>query len=170
MALIHWVTLNESFAFFAFLFSFSSENWEFLNYWFSNETWDKIRREGSQQQGFGHPLALHPPPQLQHICFYHFTSGLSARLSFNKGAKPTKSMGMMSGSPTALTFWFYSNIFSPGPIFTKIFSPSFTRSGEIVSVDVKNKDVNSILWKSNVKCVNIRIPLPEQTLRENGQR
>lgn len=46
------------------------------------------------------------------LSFYILDSGLSVRFSLSKGAKSTKIMGMISDSSSALTFGFYSNIFS----------------------------------------------------------
>lgn len=138
-----------------FLFSFSSENWEFLNYWFSNETWDKIRREGGQQQGAGLPLALGPPRQKAHICFHPPppTVGPLCKTASTKGPNPQKSWAWCPLTHQLLTFWFYSDMFSPGLIVTEIFLPSFIWLGEIVLEDFK--DANNILQKRNMRHVNI---------------
>lgn len=44
--------------------------------------------------------------------FYILDSGLCVRFSLSKGTKPTEIMGMISDGSLALTFGFYSNIFS----------------------------------------------------------
>lgn len=55
--LMHWVTLNESFAFFASCVCYHHEKWESERALlvFSNNTWEEVKREGSQDESRGVP-------------------------------------------------------------------------------------------------------------------
>lgn len=106
MPLICWVTLNESFAFFAFLFPFPFKNWEVvffffnLNYWFSNENMGGGQEERQPAAGFWASPGSAPSPHQSRSVFIISHSGLgpSTRFSFNKVSKSTKIMDMISAN------------------------------------------------------------------------